>query len=292
MTASTLAAVIPTFERHQTLVETIEHVLALQPPADEVVVMDQSPHHPPEVERRLGELAASRRIQWLRMPEPSIPRAMNLGLRTASTDLVLFLDDDVVPVRDLVARHVAGHAEAGVVAVAGQVLQPGEEPEPLAGARFAFRSSLPQHVEEVMGGNVSVRRTAALECGGFDENFVQVAYRFEADFCRRIRALGSIAFEPTASIRHLRVGAGGVRSYGDHLRTARPAHAVGEYYYLLCADQRPGRWRAFFSRPWRAIATRHHLTHPWWVVPTLCAELAGMFWALALRARGPRLVSP
>lgn len=292
MRPDTLAVVIPTFERHQTLIETIEHVLALQPAADEVIVVDQSPRHPPEVERQLGELAASGRIRWSRMPEPSIPRAMNVGLRAAAADLVLFLDDDVVPVRDLAGRHAAAHREPGVVAVAGQVLQPGEEPEPLAGARFAFRSSLPQPVEEVMGGNVSVRRTAALDCGGFDENFVQVAYRFEADFCRRIRRLGTIAYEPAASVRHLRAGTGGTRSFGDHLRTARPAHAVGEYYYLLCAGSRPGRWSAFLGRPWRAIATRHHLTHPWWIVPTLCAELAGMFWALVLRARGPRLVSP
>jgi GT2 family glycosyltransferase len=292
VSASTLAVVIPTFERHQTLVETVEQVLQAQPAADEVIVVDQSPAHPPEVQQRLDGLATGGRIRWLRMTEPSIPRAMNLGLRAATADLVLFLDDDVVPVRDLVARHAEAHREPGVVVVAGQVLQPGEEPEPLAGARFAFRSSLRQQVEEVMGGNFSVRRTAALECGGFDENFVQVAYRFEADFCRRICRHGSIAFEPAAGIRHLRAGSGGTRSYGDHLRTARPAHAVGEYYYLLCDRSRPGRWRAFLGRPWRAIATRHHLTHPWWILPTLCAELIGMSWALALRARGPRLVSP
>ncbi len=265
--------------------------MRLEPPADEVVVVDQSPKHPSDVERRLVDLATSGRLRWLRMAEPSIPRAMNLGLQTASSELVLFLDDDVIPVGDLIARHSEAHRQPGVLVVAGQVLQPGEEPEPLAGPRFAFRSSLRQNVEEVIGCNFSVLRTAALACGGFDENFVQVAYRFEADFCRRIRSHGVVAFEPTASIRHLRAGAGGTRSYGSHLRTARPAHSVGEYYYLLSASSLPGRWRAFLGRPWRAIATRHHLTHPWWILPTLCAELAGMFWALALRARGPRLVS-
>ncbi len=292
MSAETLAVIIPTFERHQTLVETIDQVLQVQPPAEEVIVVDQSPGHPPEIERRLADLAASGRISWLRMTAPSIPRAMNLGLRAATSDVVLFLDDDVIPVRDLVARHAEAHRQPGVAVVAGQVLQPGEDPEPLAGERFAFRSSLQQQVEEVMGGNFSVRRTAALDCGGFDENFVQVAYRFEADFCRRIRRHGSIAFEPAASIRHLRAGTGGTRSFGDHLRTARPAHAVGEYYYLLCARSRPGRWRAFLGRPVRAISTRHHLTHPWWILPTLCAELIGMSWALVLKARGPRLVTP
>ena len=291
MSAPTVAVVIPTFERHETLVDTLERVLALRPLPDEVLVVDQSPSHPPEVQRRLAELAASGGIRWLRMPAPSIPRAMNQGLRLASSDVVLFVDDDVVPHAELVARHAAAHREPGIVVVAGQVVQPGEEPEPLAGERFAFRSSLRQRVEEVIGCNFSVRRHAALACGGFDENFVQVAYRYEADFCRRIRPHGSVVFEPAAAVRHLRAPRGGTRSYGSHLRTLRPAHAVGEYYYLLCARSRPGRWREFLSRPWRAVATRHHLTHPWWILPTLVAELAGMSWALALRVRGPRLVS-
>ena len=33
-----------------------------------------------------------------------------------------------------------------------------------------------------MGGNFSVRRRFALTLGGFDEQFVGAAYRFEADF--------------------------------------------------------------------------------------------------------------
>jgi GT2 family glycosyltransferase len=291
VSAPTVTVVIPTFERHQVLIDTLDRVLGLEPRADEVLVVDQSPSHPPAIECRLAELDAKAGIRWLRLAPPSIPRAMNLGLRTATSDVVLFLDDDVVPVSDLVARHLAAYSESGVVVVAGQVLQPGESPEPLGGARFSFRSSLRQRVDEVIGCNFSVRRESALACGGFDENFVQVAYRYEADFCRRVRPHGGILFEPAATLRHLRATAGGTRSYGNHLRTLHPAHAVGEYYFLLSARSRPGRWREFLGRPWRAVATRHHLTHPWWILPTLCAELLGMSWALALRARGPRLVS-
>lgn len=287
-----ISVVIPTFQRHQTLLATIDLVLALQPPPREVVIVDQSPQHPVDVARRLTSLDEGGRVRWLRLAAPSIPGAMNEGLRTANSEVVLFLDDDVIPAPDLTARHAQAHREAGVVVVAGQVLQPGEQPEPLSGQRFAFRSSVRQRVDEVVGCNFSVRREAALACGGFDENFVQVAYRFEADFCRRIRPHGDVLFEPAASVRHLQVPAGGTRSFGNHLRTLRPAHAVGEYYYLLGARSQPGRWRRLLVRPWRAVATRHHLRRPWWIVPTLCAELLGIVWALVLRARGPRLVTP
>lgn len=291
MSAPTIAAVIPSFRRHEVLLDTVDQVLRLVPPPDEVIVVDQSATHPAEVQQRLAELAGKSSIRWLRTPAPSIPRAMNLGLQTAASELVLFVDDDVVPAADLVARHVEAHQEPAVVVVAGQVLQPGEEVEPLSPPHFAFRSSIRQRVDEVIGCNFSVRRTTALRCGGFDENFVQVAYRFEAEFCRRIRSFGDILFEPAATLRHLRAPAGGTRSYGHHLRTVRPAHAVGEYYFLLRA-RHPGRWRAFAGRPWRAITTRHHLTRPWWIPPTLLAELLGIGWALVLWARGPRLISP
>jgi hypothetical protein len=42
--------------------------------------------------------------------------------------------------------------------------------------------------------------------------------------------------------------------------------------------------------PFRAVATRHHLHRPWWILPTLLAEVGGLLWALWLFAAGPRLL--
>ena len=137
-----------------------------------------------------------------------------------------------------------------------------------------------------------MRRKEAIEAGGFDENFVRVAYNFEREFADRWRARGGrIHFFPLAAIRHLKVTSGGTRSFGDHLRTLLPAHSVGSYYYLLRSPRTTGRAREFFGRPLRAIATRHHLRRPWWIPVTLVAELSGMVWALMLNARGPRYCS-
>jgi hypothetical protein len=123
---------------------------------------------------------------------------------------------------------------------------------------------------------------------GFDENFVRVAYRFEAEFAHRFVATGRrIWFEPAACLHHLKAG-GGTRTWGEHLTTWRPDHAVGAYYYSL----RTGAWREFAGRPLRAASTRYHLAHPWRVPGTLFAEFSGMAWALALFLRGPRTISP
>jgi hypothetical protein len=140
-----------------------------------------------------------------------------------------------------------------------------------------------------MGGNFSVLRQLAIRLGGFDENFVRVAYRFEAEFAQRWLGSGRrIYFEPAACLHHLKVADGGTRSYGDHRSTWRPDHSVGAYYYAL----RTGVWRDFLVRPLQAMATRHHLRHPLAIPTTILAELGGMLWAVGLFLRGPKRLQP
>ncbi|MEK6302302.1 MAG: glycosyltransferase [Acidobacteriota bacterium] len=287
-----VSVIIPTYRRDRVLLDTIAHLLDLEHAAGEIIVVDQTPEHEPETQRALAELEAEKRIRWIRLSPPSITHAMNVGLKQAGNDVVLFVDDDIVPGRDLIAAHANAHSEGHNI-VAGQVLQPGEEPvsEDVDGAQLRFCSSRRQHISEFIGCNFSVKRKLAIELGGFDENFVHVAYRFEAEFAARALAAGEkILFEPEASIRHLKAGSGGTRSYGDHLKTIRPSHSVGAYYYLLRSRETPNRLLKLVARPMRAIRTRHHLFHPWWIPPTLVAEAAGFFWAVGLVLRGPRLI--
>ena len=187
-----LSAVIPTYRRETTLVETIRYLLALRPAAIEILVVDQTPQHEPETALVLERLDAEGSIRWIRLDRPSIPRAMNEGLRLASHEIVLFLDDDIIPSQGLVAAHLRAHAEGGHNIVAGQVLQPGEEPvaESSPGSSFRFCSGQSGFISELMGGNFSIERSLALKLGGFDENFVRVAYRFEAEFAARASAAG------------------------------------------------------------------------------------------------------
>ena len=289
--AARATVVIPTYGREHVLLETLRHVLALEPPPAELLVIDQSPAHVGEVERELAALDESGRIRWIRLARPSIPAAMNRGLSLAAHDVVIYLDDDVIPVPDLIAAHL--EAQRGSPIVVGQVLQPGERPVAgVAAHRSAFNSSTRGEIGEIIGCNFSVRRDLARTLGGFDERFVAVAYRFEQEFADRARRAGeTILFAPAASIRHLRAPRGGTRTYGTHLRTARPNHSVGGYYYLLRA--RPPGWLSRLLRnPVRAVCTRHHLRRPWWILPTLIAEAGGLIWALCLVASGPKLLRP
>jgi GT2 family glycosyltransferase len=281
-----ITVAIPTFRRENVLLETVAALLALEDQASEILVLDQTEQHEPATEQGLRQMADNGQIRWLRLAHPSIPKAMNVALMQATMPLVLFLDDDIRPEPGLIGAHCAAHEPHSDVLVAGKVLQPWDEGRDYSrDTGFHFATSTSRWIREFMGGNFSVRRAQALTLGGFDENFVRVAYRFEAEFAHRLlRNGGRIFFEPGACVHHLKVDSGGTRTYGEHLTTWRPDHAVGAYYYAL----RTGRWREFIVRPARALATRHHLRHPWHMPGTVFAELGGMFWALGLSIRGPR----
>jgi GT2 family glycosyltransferase len=288
-----LSIVIPTYGRGRVLCDTIASLLTLDQAADEIVVVDQTRAHPREIESRLSAWSASGAIRLLKLDTPSIPHAMNAGLRAARNPLVLFLDDDIVPATDLVRAHVAALSDPGLGASAGQVLQPGQVPVPRDdGARgvmdlhFPFHSDSPCEVGNVMAGNLCVRRDTALSIGGFDENFIGVAYRFETDFARRLIASGGrIRFEPAASIRHLRIASGGTRTWGDHRTSLSPMHSVGDYYFAL-RHVRPF-WPYVARRLRSNVLTRFHLRHPWAIAPKIIGEIRGLVLARRLARRLP-----
>ncbi|HYM60430.1 MAG TPA: glycosyltransferase [Thermoanaerobaculia bacterium] len=300
MHASDVTVAIPSYNRGPILVETIARLLELPDPPGEILVVDQTAQHPEQILARLEAWSAAGTIRWERLDRPSIPRAMNVALLLAGKPLVLFLDDDIEPIGNLVVQHALRHGDASIWAVVGQILQPGETPvsfeRPAArpgqipDLDFLFNSSAGTRVENVMAGNLSVVRERALALGGFDENYIGTAYRFETDFARRVvDAGGAIWFEPGAGIRHLRIASGGVRTYGDHRRTSSAAHSIGDYYFALQHFRGP-MWRYAATRLQKTIATRYLLRHPWWIPAKLIGEARGYFGALRLRRQGPRLL--
>jgi GT2 family glycosyltransferase len=304
MSLPILSVAIPTYRREETLLNTLNQLLALDHRACEILVIDQTTSRQAETIVALEKLAISGGIVWHRLNEPSIPKAMNHALKVARAEIVLFVDDDIELTSDLVFEHAKEYEDPDVVCVAGRVVQPWEresgecesawlDDRSIDPDAFRFNFGKRCDVKRFMGGNFSIRRRLALNLGGFDENFVKAAYRFEAEFANRVLHAGlRILFQPAASLIHLKENAGGTRSFGNHLRSIRPAHSVGRYYYLFMVDQAHHRLRRIVLGPLYAVHTRHHLTRPWWIPVTLLSELSGVAWALWLFLRGPKHVDP
>ncbi len=291
-----VSIVIPTYGRDQTLIDTLSSVLPCCRPGDEVLVVDQTIKHDHQTELILSDWSSRNTIRWIRKSNPSIPEAMNEGMKMAGNPLVLFLDDDILPVSRLVQSHSEAHTRDNELwATVGQVIQPWQQsvavepPRRLTGLRedfdFPFYSSLEHDLTNVMAGNLCVHRERALSLGGFDENFQGSAYRFETEFARRVKkAGGRIRFVGTASIKHLRVPTGGTRKAGSHLKSASPQHGMGDHYYAFLHGGPIERWTYSIGRVVREVCTRFHATHPWWIPVKITGELRAMYcgWKMAI----------
>lgn len=303
----TLSLVIVTYNRERVLVETIQHLLPQLDECErclELLVIDQTPLHEEITEKQLGDWNDKGMIRWIRLPEPDLVGAMNRGLVEAQGDLVLYTDDDIIPLPDLLENHLdAHHNHPEVSAVVGQVLQPGQKPEELeyqpSGSHlrrfmnFPFNSTRGCHVENVMAGNLSVIKKDALALGGFDENFrPPVASRFESEFAKRlIRSGRKIWFEPSASIHHLASKSGGTRSKGSHLSSASPRYGVGDYYFALLHGEGWDGFSYCLRRLLREVRTRFHLSHPWYIPVKLLGETRALIEALSLLSTTQKLIA-
>ncbi len=302
-----LSLVIITYGRDQVLAETLGYLLpqlAALEAATELLVVDQTPRHAPAVEQQLTAWHGAGAIRWLRLAEPNLTHAMNVGLVEARGELVLYTDDDIIPAEGLVAAHLAAYQEFPEAdAVVGQILQPGESAEDIPFAPsgdklrryldFPFRGVRGAWIEGAMAGNFSMRRAKALAIGGFDENFTPpVASRFETEFAKRlIDHGGKIRFYPQASIHHLQAASGGTRSKGIHLASASPRYGVGDCYYAFRHGRGWGLWSYLLKRPFREIRTRFHLRHPWYIPVKFVGELRALVMGWRLARHPPKLLT-
>ena len=93
--AADVSIAIPTYGREQVLLDTIAACLALDLPAGEILIIDQTPSHEPQTEATLRQWVESGQIRLLRRDAPSLPAAMNQALCEARNPIVLSIDDDV-----------------------------------------------------------------------------------------------------------------------------------------------------------------------------------------------------
>lgn len=285
--AAELSVIIPTYRRGQILLDSIEHLLGLTGLQPEIIVVDQTEEHPPQTRQGLEKHDQAGSIRWIHQTCPGITPSMNVGAKEARGNILLFLDDDIIPHEQLIAAHLKAHLANKGELVAGRVLQPWHED---SNSAHPFTRTTGACSEEFMGGNFSIRRDLLFKLGGLDENFKGAAYNYEREFADRLLDAGyRIWYEPEAQIRHLHHTSGGTRSGGDHLTSWKPHHPVGAYYYLFVSPRVRGRYRSVVKRLSRSVMTRHHLRKPWYIPVTLTSEILGLSWALVLRLKGQKL---
>jgi O-antigen biosynthesis protein len=183
------------------------------PVAEVLLVVDHN-------EELLSQAQAA--MSWARViPSTGVPGlsgARNTGVAASIGEIVLFLDDDAVAEADWVGNLVAAYRDPQVLGVGGAANPVWERSAPrwwpaefgwVVGCSYRGQPVSTAPVRNLMGCNMSLRRTVLEAVGGFDDGLGRGAGNAfgceETELCIRARQLipnGEFIFEPRAVVRH------------------------------------------------------------------------------------------
>lgn len=187
-----LSVVVPSYNRLaslQRLLSSLERQTVPHSEFEVVVVDDGSTDGTFAALQRLESSYALRAFQ---QANGGPAAARNRGVREARADLILFLDDDVVAVDDLLAQHLALHSDNTNAVVVGPMVPPANWARPAwirweeemldVQYRAMLAGEYPCTPRQFYTANASLRREVFLQAGGFDATFkraedVELAYR-------------------------------------------------------------------------------------------------------------------
>lgn len=223
MTPPLLSVVIPTYNRKVMLGKMIELLRDQTIPASEfevVVVDDGGSDGTPEY---IAALETPFRLHVVRQENGGAAKARNLGAREASGEMIVFMDDDLVPEPGMVESHRAALRSDRSMVVLGKLIPWGKghlgpwnrwEDRIYARHYAAVESNKrPPSGRRLYSGNFSLWRDAFLNAGGFDETLqrgedVELGFRLESRGAR-------FTFSPGAAAYHA-----GYRTYGSWRRSS------------------------------------------------------------------------
>lgn len=181
-----------------------------------VVIVDGTPEVTDRVEDDYGEhpdvtIECNKSNQGLLM-------SRNRGARIASGDIVAFIDDDAVADETWVERLVAAYEEHDPIAVGGKMTPKWVAGQPtflpaefywLVGVTHRGFADEPGEVRNTFGSNISFRREAFSEVGGFDPEIGgrkgdKNLQGGETELCARVRAEygKGVWYVPSAEVAH------------------------------------------------------------------------------------------
>lgn len=239
-TTPTVSVLVPTYNRGDRLAELLD---ALETePAEEIIVVVNG-NRDSSLEILEARAQADPRFKSFWIEEPSQLRALQVAADHAKSEVLLMLDDDVIPEPGLVEGHARHHATESDLIVVGYMptvkptrRRPGEFPLHLYDR--AYENTCAEYEEDpstvlkrYWAGNVSLRRSDALRVG-FDPSADLPGPYFnhrDRDFglrCRKAGLRGTFDRSLRASHKHRLSAAGFVRSARGSGYNQRVIHQI------------------------------------------------------------------
>jgi hypothetical protein len=203
-----------TEDRWSRLVAAIESVRAQTCPAEEVVLVID--HCPPLAARARSEFTDV--VVTENSSAQGLSGARNVGLQTATGDVVAFIDDDAAAEPDWLDHLTQSYEDEDVIGVGGHVEpdfstdRPGWFPPEfdwVIGCSHAGMPSFARPVRNFVGANMSFRREALVDLGGFSQSLGRVGANAagceETELCIRAadwKPGGRLVYVPEARVDH------------------------------------------------------------------------------------------
>jgi glycosyltransferase involved in cell wall biosynthesis len=220
----TISVAIATLRRPDILRGALESIVACSPPPDEIIIVDGDPDASAEpVAAAYADHGIS--VVYLRSPA-GLARQRNVAVDAAGSDVICFVDDDVVVDAGLFGPIAETFRDPSVVGATGRVIE--EETRSVVGKHSPIRSFLPGggregfftrygyphrlvHLEEpkdigFMHGSLMVARVDVARLVRFDDSMPGYALAEDEDFSYRVSRIGRIRYEPRARLHHLKTG--------------------------------------------------------------------------------------
>jgi GT2 family glycosyltransferase len=300
-----LSVIIPTYNRHGILFDTLRLLLKQSLKPLEIIVIDQTK---PSAQVKYLKDELSKEAPYLRFIESAFANAsvaINHGIREARAEVLLFLDDDVTIPSDLLAKHLSNYSDQTIAAVSGQVLEGGQKPTeefPRSYYRkrtgwiyFPLNFSRRCEVVNLNSCNLSIRKNVIVEAGGFDENYTKTFFD-DTDLALRVRRVClsqgfKVVHDPEATLIHLKSG-GGDRPVGINEYVIADRYAWMVWLYFFINNFGLYSYREILIRLRLVVFRRVNLFRPRYLAIALAEFILGFSLALKAIKKGRKLGFP
>lgn len=305
-----LSVIIPTLGREENLISALSDLAKqkLEKYKWECIIVTQN-HFGDSFLNKIKHVGIAN-LKTFYLEEPNASLARNIGLKESKSEIILFLDDDIIIDSDVfLSAHLQNYKKNPELSgVFGQVLSTErirrEERHHLSmnfnygwlyfPPNFNFACKIPTGG----AGNLSVQKKFAIEVGGMDANYIKGAHREESDFCLRLtKKYGLMNFDPDSSLVHIGEPTGGVRSWGYNSAIHPMHHIVGEWYFILNGLFKYKTIRFIhlhhhvFQILWRQIFNKPNLKKVYPIFSSIIKSFIGFLKAIKLMFSKNRLYS-
>jgi GT2 family glycosyltransferase len=298
---NTISVIIPTFRRWPYVLSLVEQLYSQTKTPDEIVVIDQTPELEESNAGKKSELVdrfGHGKVAYIAQSNPHVNQARNRGSCAASSEILLYLDDDVKVDRMLVEKHLYIIEDPEIDAVVGYTVDWREEglfrtmetsTQDAVDFSFHFRAVAPERIERIpftCGGHLAIRKRTLREIGGWDEHIL--TYGDKDLGLRLFKAGKNVVYDPAPRVVHLAAPEGGTRLTDARCPWTAWQRCVSIQYLAYRHLSGTAFWRFGVLRSMRhSFLLRRHLLRPQCWIREFLGWVQGFWVARRWAAKGP-----